>query len=74
MRNVLTESSTSHLKLNDIPEAFRPQLTNFNQYLIDGELKTWNGKMAEVYSTIRTENTNGEMGPTLLGSVPDMES
>ena len=30
--------------------------------------------MTDVYSTIRTENQNGEMAPTLLGSVPDMES
>ena len=30
--------------------------------------------MTDVFSTIRTENQNGEMAPTLLGSVPDMES
>ena len=74
MSKALTYPSTANLNLNDIPEAYRPQVTNFNQYLIDGELKTWNGNMAEVYSTIRTENEKGEMTPTLLGSVPDMES
>jgi glyceraldehyde-3-phosphate dehydrogenase (NADP+) len=74
MTTVLTEPSTQTLNTSEIPEAYRPKLTTFNQYLVDGELKTWNGKMAEVYSTIRTENEKGEMVPTLLGSVPDMES
>ena len=74
MTTVLTEPSTQTLNTSEIPEAYRPKLTTFNQYLVDGELKTWNGKMAEVYSTIRTENKKGEMVPTLLGSVPDMES
>lgn len=74
MTTVLTEPSTQTLNTSEIPEAYRPKLTTFNQYLVDGELKTWNGKMAEVYSTIRTENEKGDMAPTLLGSVPDMES
>ena len=74
MSNVLIQSDIKHIKASDIPEEYKPRLTNFNQYLIDGELKTWNGNMADVYSTIRTENQNGEMAPTLLGSVPDMES
>jgi glyceraldehyde-3-phosphate dehydrogenase (NADP+) len=74
MSNVLTHPNIKSLKISDIPEVYRPQVTNFNQYLIDGTLKTWKGNMADVYSTIRTENENGEMAPTLLGSVPDMES
>jgi len=74
MSNVLSVPGTNLLTLNDIPEAYRPQENHFNQYLIGGELKTWEGEMAEVYSSIHTENKNGEMGPTLLGSVPDMES
>ncbi|MEC8396860.1 MAG: NADP-dependent glyceraldehyde-3-phosphate dehydrogenase [Bacteroidota bacterium] len=74
MSNVLIQSDIKDLKISHIPEEYKPRLTNFNQYLIDGELKTWNGNMADVYSTIRTENQNGEMAPTLLGSVPDMES
>ena len=74
MSNVLIQSELTSLKLNEIPEVHRPNVTNFNQYLIDGELKTWKGNMADVYSTIRTENEIGEMVPTLLGSVPDMET
>ncbi len=60
MSNVLTPPDIKSLKTIDIPEAYRPQVTNFNQYLIDGALKTWNGNMADVFSTIRTENENGE--------------
>ena len=74
MSNVLIQTDIKHLKTSHIPDEHQPQLTNFNQYLVDGELKTWNGNMVDVYSTIRTENQNGEMAPTLLGSVPDMES
>ncbi len=41
-----------------------------NQYLIDGELKSWSGDMAEVNSTISsTENYK----PTYLGSVPNLD-
>lgn len=40
------------------------------QYLINGELKTWDGKTSEVYSTI---SSTDEYAPTLLGSIPDME-
>ena len=45
-----------------------------SQYLVDGELKTWEGGRSDVFSTIYTENDNGEVGPTLLGSIPDMET
>ena len=44
------------------------------QYLVDGELKTWEGGTSEVFSTIYTENSSGDIGPTLLGSIPDMET
>lgn len=43
-------------------------------YLVDGELKNWKGNTSNVYSTIFTENKEGEVGPTLLGSIPDMET
>ncbi len=44
------------------------------QYLVDGELKTWNGGTSNVFSTIYSEDAKGEVGPTLLGSIPDMET
>ena len=43
-------------------------------YLVDGELKNWKGNTSNVYSTIYTENKEGEVEPTLLGSIPDMET
>ena len=42
-------------------------------YLIDGQIGSWNGSTAKVYSSIQTENKNSEFGPTLLGTVPDMD-
>jgi glyceraldehyde-3-phosphate dehydrogenase (NADP+) len=38
-------------------------------YLINGELRTWNGKTTEVYSTI---SSTEKYAQTLLGSIPDM--
>jgi len=39
-------------------------------YLINGELRAWDGKTSEVYSTI---SSTEKYAPTLLGSIPDME-
>ena len=44
------------------------------EYLVDGELKTWQGETSNVFSTIHTEDASGKIGPTLLGSIPDMET
>ena len=43
-------------------------------YLVDGKLKNWTGKSSEVFSNIYTRNKDGEIKPTLLGSIPDMET
>jgi len=54
-----------------------PQFKNHihcNEYLVDGVLHTWNGATSEVYSTIQSEGKDGHVGPTLLGSIPDMET
>ena len=76
MSSVFTSEKnfTEFFKENGIPEHFIPNIINYNKFLIGGELKTWSGPMAEVYSTIRTKNNKGESVPTLLGTVPDMES
>lgn len=49
-------------------------LIHCKEYLVDGVLHNWKGGTTEVYSTIHSENANGEVGPTLLGSIPDMET
>ena len=43
-------------------------------YLVDGKLKKWSGKSSHVFSNIYTRNKDGEIKPTLLGSIPDMET
>ena len=45
-----------------------------DQYLVDGVLHTWNGNTSKVYSTIHSEDKEGFLSPTLLGSIPDMET
>lgn len=57
----------------EIPEEFRiKELLHQDTYLINGELKEWKGETTKVYSSIHTQNKNGEYGPTLLGSIPYM--
>ncbi len=54
-----------------IPELY--QISNpliADQYLIDGELKSWSGDMAEVKSTI---SSTEDYKPTHLGSVPNLD-
>ena len=53
-----------------IPEAFRiNEQINQKIYLVNGELKEWDGASVNVHSTI---SSTSEYKPTLLGSVPDM--
>ncbi|WP_306415954.1 aldehyde dehydrogenase family protein [Fulvivirga ulvae] len=60
-------------KQNEIPAQFQVEnLTDQSTYLVNGELKTWHGKMTEVYSSIHSVNAKGEYAPTLLGSIPYM--
>ena len=59
---------------SSIPKEYAiDQTIAHSTYLIDGQIGSWNGSTAEVYSSIQTENKNGELGPTLLGTVPDMD-
>ena len=59
---------------SSIPKEYAiDQTIAHSTYLIDGQIETWNGSTAEVYSSIQTDNNNGEFGPTLLGTVPDMD-
>ena len=59
------------MKFNPIPDNFKiKHIINHNTYLINGELKHWNGASSKVYSTISSSNDNS---PTLLGSIPLLE-
>ena len=56
-------------KFREIPDEFKVTPLHQETYLINGELRKWNGETTEIFSTISsTENYH----PTLLGSVPSM--
>lgn len=60
-------------KQHEIPAQFQvDNPTNQSTYLVNGELKPWQGKTTEVYSSIHSINAQGEYAPTLLGSIPYM--
>lgn len=56
-----------------IPTQFSIHPLHYNSYLINGELKSWSGPTASVYSTIESPDAEGKQAPTFLGSVPDMD-
>ena len=60
--------------MNEIPKEFQIEPIICDRYLVDGQLKKWVGNTSEVYSTIQTANSDGKIGPTLLGTIPDMET
>jgi glyceraldehyde-3-phosphate dehydrogenase (NADP+) len=54
----------------EIPEEYKiKSLLHQNTYLVDGELKQWNGETAEVFSTISSRE---DYKPTLLGTIPQL--
>ena len=56
--------------LDQIPEAFRFQTpVNQREYLIDGELRYWNGDVEEVISPVRIQTDAGLM-PVTIGYFP----
>ncbi|MDG1572839.1 NADP-dependent glyceraldehyde-3-phosphate dehydrogenase [Robiginitalea sp. M366] len=58
------------LKLPEIPEAVRLKAPiHQREYLVGGELRTWDGEVSEVYSTL---SDTQPYVPTLLGSIPTM--
>ena len=54
-------------------EKYKIDEIHCREYLVDGELKKWEGDTSEVFSTIDIKE-EGEYTPTLLGSIPDMDS
>ncbi len=44
-----------------------------HNYLINGELKQWNGDFLDIFSPICTKNSKGEFERTLLGTIPRMK-
>ncbi|MCG5643641.1 NADP-dependent glyceraldehyde-3-phosphate dehydrogenase [Flavobacteriaceae bacterium LSUCC0859] len=56
----------------NVPKEFSVKPIFNKQYLLDGELKEWKGATTDVYSVIKTEDGQNNLGPTFLGSIPDM--
>ncbi len=57
----------------NVPEPFQVPLNKkYDTYLLNGEIKKWQGNTSEVYSPIYTQNKEGKLEPTLLGTVPVM--
>ncbi|MGO4817699.1 NADP-dependent glyceraldehyde-3-phosphate dehydrogenase [Flavobacterium sp. W22_SRS_FP1] len=56
--------------MNSIPEEFQiKELLNQDTYLVNGELKKWEGQTSPVFSTI---SSTEKYAPTILGSIPFM--
>ena len=60
------------MSFEKIPDEFKITPYYSNSYLIDGELKEWKGATTEVFSVIKSPDSQGNTSPTFLGTVPDM--
>ena len=57
--------------MNQIPEEFQlKEKINHTDYLINGEINSWNGKQTNVYSTLLCDSDEKE--PDLIGYTPEM--
>ena len=57
--------------MSTIPSSFQIiQPLHQRHYLLDGELKQWQGETTDVFSTI---SSTDQYQPTLLGSIPNMK-
>jgi len=55
---------------NSIPQSFKiTETIDQHSYLVNGELKKWDGDRTEIFSTI---SSTSKYKPTLLGSIPNM--
>ncbi len=64
------KQNTMKTAFQEIPEAYKiKQLLHQSTYLVNGELKSWEGETAEVYSTI---SSTAEYKQTLLGTIPQL--
>lgn len=59
--------------ITNIPNKFQlDTLVHQDTYLINNTLIPWSGEMANVYSPILSENGEGKLDKTLLGTVPNL--
>jgi glyceraldehyde-3-phosphate dehydrogenase (NADP+) len=61
--------------INQIPEKFRlKEPVNQRDYLVNGELLTWDGPFQDVFSPVCTRNVDEKITPVKIGSYPMMTS
>ncbi|TDR46029.1 glyceraldehyde-3-phosphate dehydrogenase (NADP+) [Pseudomonas brenneri] len=72
--------TTNHLlanlfpRANDIPEQFRLAAPiEQRDYLVDGQLRTWNGPLAQVRSPVQLVGADGDT-PVIIGSTPLLDA
>ena len=53
-----------------IPDQFRIEPIHQREYLLDGAMKSWTGKVADVYSPVCIPDTDGTLQRQLVGSFP----
>ena len=59
---------------NDIPEQFRLAAPiEQRDYLVDGQLRTWNGPLAQVRSPVQLVGADGDT-PVIIGSTPLLDA
>ena len=59
--------------MNKIPQQYKIiQTINHKEYLINGEIRKWEGKQANVISTLLCDSEDKE--PLLLGKTPEMSA
>ncbi|WP_294297271.1 NADP-dependent glyceraldehyde-3-phosphate dehydrogenase [uncultured Chryseobacterium sp.] len=56
---------------NEIPEEYKVPEIHQREYLLNGELVTWNGEVQEIYSPVCIRTENG-LERKLLGSIPNI--
>lgn len=54
----------------EIPEQFRIEPLHQRSFLVNGQMKPWNGTTHDVYSPVHTRTADGELVPQLIGSYP----
>lgn len=60
--------------LPPIPEKHKLKTTlKQDTYLVNGELKHWKGEVTDVFSSIESPDADGNLAPTLLGSIPRLD-
>lgn len=56
--------------IDQIPAEFRIEPIHQREYLLNGEMRPWNGPVSDVYSPVCIPDANGQLQRQLIGSFP----